>query len=146
MGRNGSIHTIVLVLVMLIGFGAALGWPQYEKHRTIAAAQKALDIGKSLAFAEASYKEHYKAYTPDFELLGADLPCPVERADGKTEMVCSNYTFSLAEGNLVRVAHKNYPKWFDINIDQGSIDCSHEEGSLVGQHICDRVNLSNSKN
>ena len=27
MGRNGSIHTIVLVLVMLIGFGAALGWP-----------------------------------------------------------------------------------------------------------------------
>ena len=23
MGRNGSIHTIVLVLVMLIGFGAA---------------------------------------------------------------------------------------------------------------------------
>ena len=30
MGRNGSIHTIVLVLVMLIGFGAALGWPQYE--------------------------------------------------------------------------------------------------------------------
>ena len=130
MGRNGSIHTIVLVLVMLIGFGAALGWPQYEKHRTIAAAQKALDIGKSLAFAEASYKEHYKAYTPDFELLGADLPCPVERA----------------ERNLVRVAHKNYPKWFDINIDQGSIDCSHEEGSLVGQHICDRVNLSNSKN
>ena len=39
MGRNGSIHTIVLVLVMLIGFGAALGWPQYEKHRTIAAAR-----------------------------------------------------------------------------------------------------------
>lgn len=106
MGRNGSIHTIVLVLVMLIGFGAALGWPQYEKHRTIAAAQKALDIGKSLAFAEASYKEHYKAYTPDFELLGADLPCPVERAEGKIEMVCSDYTFSLAEGNLVRVAHK----------------------------------------
>lgn len=60
MGRNGSIHTIVLVLVMLIGFGAALGWPQYEKHRTIAAAQKALDIGKSLAFAELLIKSIIK--------------------------------------------------------------------------------------
>ena len=48
-----------------------------------------------------SYKEHYKAYTPDFELLGADLPCPVERAEGKIEMVCSDYTFSLAEGSTM---------------------------------------------
>lgn len=146
MGRNGSIHTIVLILVMLVGFGAAIGWPQYEKHRTIAAAQKALEVGKSLAFAEASYKERYKAYTPDLERLDAVLPCPVERTDEKIEMVCSDYTFSLAEGNLVRVAHKSYPKWFDINIDQGSIDCSHEEDSLVGQHICARVDLSDFKN
>ena len=60
-GPRGSIHTIVLVLVVIVGFGIALGWPQYKKHQMIGIAQQALDLGKALAFAEATYQSPAQA-------------------------------------------------------------------------------------
>lgn len=141
-GQRGSIHTIVLVLVVIVGFGIALGWPQYKKHQMIGIAQQALDLGKALAFAEATYKNQYGAYTPDFAKLDLNLPCPVQRADGKIEMVCSHYVYRLEENHVLRVQHKGLPKWFDLNIAEGSVDCSHEDSSVAGSHICSRVDLS----
>lgn len=140
--QRGSIHTIVLILVVIVGFGLALGWPQYKKHQTLAKAQRALELGKALAFAEATYKTQHGAYTPDFARLDFELPCPVQREDGKIEMVCSDYVYRLEEGNILRVQHKGVPKWFDLDLEKGSVDCSHEEGSIAGSHICERVDLS----
>ena len=140
--QRGSIHTIVLILVVLVGFGAALGWPQYKKHQTIRVAKHALELGKEIAFAEATYKTKYGAYTPDFTQLNVTLPCPVEKSEGQTEMVCPHYVYRLVEGNILRVKHVNLPKWFDLNLDEGSVDCSHEESSIAGSHICGRVDVS----
>ena len=141
-GQRGSIHTIVLVLVVIVGFGIALGWPQYKKHQTLQTAQQALELGKALAFAESSYKMRYGKYTPDFAKLDMQLPCPVERSGDKIEMVCQQYVYRLEEGKILRVAHKGLPKWFDLNIEEGSVDCSHEDGSIAGSHICSRVDLA----
>lgn len=141
-GQRGSIHTIVLILVVLVGFGAALGWPQYKKYQTIRTAQQALEQGKALAFAEASYKTRYGKYTADFAKLDVQLPCPVERDGEKIEMVCPDYVYRLEEGNILRVAHKGLPKWFDLDLEKGSVDCSHEDGSVAGSHICSRVDLA----
>lgn len=141
-GQRGSIHTIVLILVMIVGFGLALGWPQYKKHQTLAIAQDALDLGKALAFAEATYKTQHGEYTPDFAKLDFALPCPVERGEGKIEMVCNHYVYRLEENGILRVQHKGLPKWFDLHLAEGSVDCSHEEGSIAGSHICSRVDLT----
>lgn len=141
-GQRGSIHMIVLILVMIVGFGLALGWPQYKKHQTLAIAQDALDLGKALAFAEATYKTQHGEYTPDFAKLDFALPCPVERDGEKIEMVCQQYVYRLEEGNILRVAHKGLPKWFDLDLEKGSVDCSHEEGSIAGSHICGQVDLT----
>lgn len=141
-GQRGSIHTIVLGLVIVVGFGIALGWPQYKKHQTVASAQRALDLGKALAFAEAAYKEQNGGYTPDFARLGVALPCPLVREGGKIEMTCGDYVYRLEEGGVLRVQHKGLPKWFDLNLEEGSVDCSHEDGSIAGSHICARVDLT----
>ncbi len=143
-GQRGSIHTIVLILIVLIGFGLALGWPQYKKHQMIRAAKHALELGKALAFAEAVYKTQKGAYTPDFAQLNVPLPCPVERDGEKIEMVCQQYVYRLEEGNILRVAHKGLPKWFDLDLEKGSVDCSHEEGSIAGSHICGQVDLTDA--
>lgn len=140
LGQRGSIHTIVLLLVMICGFGIALGWPQYKKHQTVAAAQRAVDLGKALAYSESVYKEHHGAYTPDFTRLGVDLPCPVTRSAEQVEMTCAHYTYTL-EGSQLRVQHNKLPKWFVVDVENGAVDCSHEEGSLAGSHICARVDL-----
>lgn len=142
LGQRGSIHTIVLGLVIIVGFGIALGWPQYQKHKTVASAQRALDLGKALAFAEATYKTQHGAYTPDFVQLGLALPCPVVRDGDKIEMECSDYVYRLEEGGVLRVQHKGLPKWFDLDLAKGSVDCSHEDGSIAGSHICSRVDLT----
>lgn len=141
-GQRGSIHTIVLGLVIVVGFGIALGWPQYKKHQTVASAQRALDLGKSLAFAEAVYKTQNGGYTPDFARLNVELPCPVVREGDKIEMACAEYVYRLEEGNILRVQHKGLPKWFDLDLEKGSVDCSHEDGSIAGSHICARVDLT----
>ncbi len=140
--KKGSVHTIVFALVILVGFGIALGWPQYKKHQTITHAQEALELGKALAFAESSYKSVRGKYTPNFAELNLALPCPMEMNNGKPEMVCSEYVFHLEEGHLLRIQHKGLPKWFDLDIENGTVDCSHEDGSIAGSHICNRVNLA----
>ncbi len=141
-GPRGSIHTIVLVLVVLVGFGLALGWPQYKKHQTLSIAQNALDLGRALAFEEATYKAAHGTYTPDFAQLNLRLPCPVERSGDKIEMVCDHYVYRLEENGLLRVEHKGLPKWFELDLEKGSVDCSHEEGSIAGSHICANVDLT----
>lgn len=141
-GQRGSIHTIVLGLVIVVGFGIALGWPQYKKYQTVASAQRALDLGKALAFAQATYKAQHGGYTPDFAQLNVALPCPLERDGDKIEMTCSDYVYRLEEGGVLRVQHKGLPKWFDLNLEEGSVDCSHEDGSIAGSHICARVDLT----
>ena len=140
--QRGSIHTIVLILVVIVGFGIALGWPQYKKHQTLQTAQRALDLGKALAFAEATYKAKYGNYTPDFAKLDFALPCPLEREGSQIEMVCKEYVYRLEGDDILRVQHKGFPKWFDLNLTEGSVDCSHEDGSIAGSHICSRVDLT----
>ncbi len=141
LGQRGSIHTIVLILVVIVGFGIALGLPQYKKHQTLRLAEQALNLGKAVAFAEETYRTQHGAYTPDFAKLDFALPCPVERDGNRIEMVCKHYVYRLEENGILRVQHKGLPKWFELNLAEGSVDCSHEDGSIAGSHICSRIEL-----
>ena len=143
MNFHNILHKTVMGIVMLIGFGIALGWPQYKKHQTIAKAQHALDLGREIAYQQAVYKEQHGRYEPDFSKLELSHICPVANGEeNRFEMKCDPYVFYLKDGHIVRVDHPDMPEWFELDIDGGTVSCSYEENSWAGAHICDRMDVS----
>ena len=151
MNIHNILHKAVVGIVMLIGFGIALGWPQYKKHQTIVQAQHALDFGREIAYEEAVYKSQTGRYEPDFSKLDLSRPCPaavkdsVDGTESRYEITCPPYVFYLKDGHIVRIDHPDMPEWFELDIDNGTVSCSYEEGSWAGAHICDRMNVSSLK-
>ena len=141
LNKKGSVHAVIFVVVILVGFVVALGWPQYRKNQTIRNAQQALEFGKKLAFLEASYKEATGFYTPDFTELtragGERFPCEYTRENRK--LVCAHYSYYLEKGDLLIVRHNTFPNWFEVNINKGSVACLHEESSISGSHVCEQL-------
>jgi hypothetical protein len=125
-----------------MGFGIALGWPQYKKHKNIVRAQQALDLGKEIAFHESKYKERTGRVLEDFTKLDLSVKCASQKANDRTEMVCSPYVYWLKDGHIVRVDNTELPEWFEMDIDEGTVACSYMDGSWAGEHICDRMDLS----
>lgn len=148
MNIHNILHKLVVGIVMLIGFGIALGWPQYKKHQTIKQARHALDFGREIAYQESAYKAQTGHYEPDFSKLELSKNCPVvsKEGDGSTsdrvEIKCAPYVFYLKDGHIVRVEHPGMPEWFELDIDAGTVSCSYEENSWAGAHICDRMDVS----
>lgn len=145
MNIHNILHKLVVAVVMLIGFGIALGWPQYKKHQTISQARHALDLGREMAYQESVYKTSHGQYQPDFTQLQLSVSCPVTTVQEKPAMKCGDYVFYLQNGHIVRVDHENMPEWFELDIDGGTVRCSYEENSWAGKHICDRMDVSDLK-
>lgn len=140
--KRGSMHTFMFALIILCGFGLALGLPQYKKHKNIAQGRAALNHGGALAFSQAAYKQAHGAYTEDFSQL--DLPeelvaCTLQE-QGKA-LLCGEYLFAQ-EAGVLRATHVRFPKWLEFNLDEGSIDCSHAGDSEAGRHLCAGINSS----
>lgn len=139
--KAGFAHTVVFVLVIVFGFGVALAWPQFAKHREISRAKDALFSAARLAEVQRNYaKEHGGEYAADWLAFGLPLTCPQVTKDGVNVLECEHYDFFVQDGQIV-ARHKNFAKWFTYDITTGKADCSHEEDSVAGAHICDRVAL-----
>lgn len=141
MNNSGILHKIMLFVILVIGFGVALVWPQVQKKIDIHYARQAAQTGKELAKAEQAFYAKNGFYTADFEQLGIALPCPATVKDNRSILHCPHYDFVLEEASLIRVSNTKYPKWFTVSLEDGSIDCQHEDDSLVGARICAKVNL-----
>ena len=133
LGQRGSIHTIVFGLVLLFGFVAALGWPQYAKHREISRAKEALSSARNMAQAQGTY-------AADWAAIGLPLTCPQVTQNGVNVLECEFYDFYMQDGR-VYAKHKNIAKWLTVDVATGQADCSHEEKSIAGSHICARVGV-----
>ena len=142
MNIHNILHKLVVTLVIVAGFGIALGWPQYKKHQNLVRAQEALDLGREIAYKESVYFKRIGRYQPDFTKLDLSVSCQSREQDGRQELICPPYTYYLKENGIVRVDHENMPEWFELDVDMGSVDCAYEEGSWAGEHICDRMDLS----
>lgn len=145
MNIHGILHKLVVALVIFVGFGIALGYPQYKKHKNIVRAQEALELGREIAYKESVYFERIGRYQPDLSKLKLSVSCPLEEKDGQQILVCTPYTYYLKD-SIVRVDHETLPEWFELDVDAGSVDCAYDEGSWAGEHICDRMDLSSWTN
>ena len=128
MNIHNILHKLVVGIVMIIGFGIALGWPQYKKHKTITQAQHAMDLGREIAYKESAYKMQTGRYEPDFSKLDLSRDCPAaveDDAEGNAryEITCPPYVFYLKDGHIVRVDHPDMPEWFELDIDGGTVSC-----------------------
>lgn len=142
LSKRGSMHTLMLALIILFGFGLALGLPQYKKHKNIAEGRTALNQGGALAFSQAAYKQAHGGYTRDFSRL--DLPqelasCTLQEQGNA--LLCGEYLFSQ-EAGVLKASHVRFPKWLEFHLDEGYVDCSHADDSEAGRHICAGINAS----
>lgn len=142
LSNRGSMHTFMFALIILFGFGLALGLPQYQKHKNITQGRRALNNGGAVAFAQSAYKQAHGAYTQDFSRL--NLPeelasCTLQNNGGA--LLCGEYLFTQ-EAGILKASHVRFPKWLEFNLDEGSVDCSHAGDSEAGRHICSGINAS----
>ncbi len=141
LGQRGSIHTIVFGLVLFFGFVAALGWPQYAKYREISRAKDALEAARNMAQAQSAYAaKHDGKYAEDWTSLGLPLTCPQVTQDGVNKLECEFYDFYQQDGKIY-AKHKHIAKWLTVDATTGQADCSHEEKSIAGSHICARLGV-----
>ncbi len=141
MNTDGLVYKIMLGIFLVIGFGFAFMWPQWQKKADIRYAQQAAQTGKALSASEQAFFEKNGFYTADFTQLDMELPCPVSVQNGQTVLHCPHYDFTLEDANVIRVSNTKYPKWFTVSLETGEITCNHEDGSLVGAAICSKMDL-----
>ena len=141
MNKDGIVHKIMLGIFLVVGFGVAFMWPQWQKKIDIRYAQQAAQTAKELAAAEQAFFAKNGFYTADFTQLDLDPGCPVSVKDGQSVLHCPHYDFTLAEANILRVSNTRYPKWFTVELESGEITCNHEDGSLAGAAICSKMDL-----
>lgn len=137
--KNGSIYRTVLAIFIGFAFCFALGWPQYAKYRNGKRLNQAAELGRALAFAEGSYKQQHGTYTPYFQRLDVNLPCPMFSNGQGPHLDCHDYTFQLDNESFIRAAHKHLPVWVEIDIAQGTVACQHPENDWAGQNLCARM-------
>lgn len=141
MNKDGIVHKLMLGIFLVVGFGVAFMWPQWQKKTDIRYAQQAAQTAKALAAAEQTYFEQNGFYTADFTQLDVELPCPVSVKEGQTVLHCPHYDFTLEEADVLRVSNTKYPKWFTVALQSGEITCNHGDGSLAGAAICSKMDL-----
>lgn len=142
LSNRGSMHTLMFALIILFGFGLALGLPQYKKHKNIAEGRAALNRGGALAFSQAAYKQAHGEYTEDLSQLALpeELVACTLQEQGKA-LLCGEYLF-IQQAGMLKASHVRFPKWLEFNLDEGSVDCSHAGDSEAGRHICAGINSS----
>lgn len=141
MNQKGMVHGIVFVLVIVVGFGFALGWPQYAKYKEVSHAKEALSMARNLAQAQQTYAaEHDGQYTQDWTAFGLPLTCPQVTKEGVNTLECEYYDFYMQDGQIY-ARHKQIAKWLTVDIASGKADCSHETKSVAGAKICEKLSL-----
>ena len=137
--QQGSIYRVILACFIALAFCFALSWPQYVKHRNYHRLNQAAELGRSLAFAEGSYKQTNGAYTAAFNELEVPLHCPILAAAQGPQLDCGHYTYALEPEGTIRIDNKEFPVWLVVDIAHGLVQCHHEKDDWAGQDLCEHL-------
>ncbi len=138
-----TLHRMMLIVILIAGFGLGLGLPVVRRHLDEQHAKDALQIGREVAKAEQEFFAQQGFYTADFSALLPMTPCETNIKDGNSVWMCKNYTFSLEDAQLLQIHSDKYPQWFTVSLETGSVTCQHEEGSIVGEKLCTAAHVPN---
>ena len=131
--KNGFVKWVVLSLVLSFALVIALGWPRYQKSKTLHLAKKAMERGKEIAYLQESFKKRYGMYMPDLNRLDYSFTC--SSLPDTRDLACDEYVYEM-EAALLRVRHQTRPSWFEFHIAEGWVDCSHAEQIIQESRLC----------
>ena len=131
-----NLHRIMLIVILLAGFGLGLALPTVRRHLDNQHAQQAVQVARSLARAEKDFFEQHGYYTADFAGLVTQKGCLQTVQDGQSVFACPGYVVQLEGAQQLRIKSTKYPQWFTVLLDTGALTCEYEEGSLVGPKVC----------
>lgn len=138
-----NLHRLMLIVILLAGFGLGLSLPAYRRHMDERHAQQAVEMAQALVQAEKQFFEQHGFYTADFGGLMPQLPCHQTVQNGQSTWICRGYTIVMEEAQQLRIASVKYPQWFTVLLDSGAMACEYEEGSAVGQKLCASARVPN---
>ena len=141
MNKRGILHKLMLLIILVLGFGLALALPAFKRHQDIKHAHHALAVVQQIAAAEKAFYSKNGFYTADFSSLVQSKHCASAVKDGNNVLACSGYDIGLEDANTLRATSTKYAQWFAVNLENGTPVCEYEEGALVGEHLCRAVNL-----
>ena len=131
-----NLHRVMLIVILLAGFGLGLALPAVRRHMDNQHARQAVQTARSLARAEKEFFEKHGFYTADFGGLVPQLACKQSVQDGQSVFTCPGYTVQLEEAQQLRIMSTKYPQWFTVLLDTGAVTCEYDEGSPVGPKVC----------
>lgn len=136
---QGSVYRVILAVFIAMAFCFALSWPQYAKYRNGKQLNHAAELGRALAFAQASYKQQHGHYTPFFTKLNVPLACPAVNNGQGPHLDCPDYIYQLQDEKIIRISHKQLPVWLEVDIEGGKVTCQYAQNDWAGQDLCARM-------
>jgi hypothetical protein len=131
--KNGFIKWVILALILSLALALLLGWPRYQKSKTLSMAKKALERGKEIAYQREFFRHRYGMYMPDLSRLEISFICDTVPNTGN--LACDEYVYEM-ESALLRVRHQTRSSWFEIHIAEGWVDCAHTEKIVQESRLC----------
>lgn len=140
MNQNGLLHKLMLVVILVAGFGLALTLPAWKRHQDRQQALDAVRHLQQLAQQEQLFYQQNGFYTADLTPLAEPLACPPATGPEQSGLLCGSYVLTLEGADMLRASSVKYPQWFVLNISNLQVDCQYEASSPVGELLCAAVN------
>ena len=141
MNKKGILHKLMLVVILIAGFGLALTLPAWKRHQDQHHARQALQILQQLAEEERGFYAQHGFYTADLASLPAASSCKQIQEEGREILRCGSYDINLEQAHLLRARSIKYPQWFSFEIEERTPRCQYDASSVVGEHLCAVVHL-----
>ncbi len=141
MNNKGILHKLMLVVILIAGFGLALTLPAWKRHQDQRHAQQTFLLLQQLAEQEQNLYAKQGVYTADLTSLPAAASCQSVQEDGLHLLRCYTYNIYLEQAHLLRAQSIKYPQWFSLDIESNTPQCQFDASSLVGEHLCAVVHL-----
>ena len=141
MNQHGILHKLMLVVILVAGFGLALTLPAWKKHTDQRHAHQAVHILQQLAERESAFYAQHGVYSADLISLTTDPACHPEVREGQSRMQCAEYEISLEQAHVLQAHSLKYPQWFELDIENPHLQCEYETDSAVGALLCKAVHL-----
>ena len=141
MNNKGLLHKLMLVIILVAGFGLALFLPWLKRHTDEKHAQQAVQVLQTLTAQERQFYLRSGFYIADFDQLQIPSFCQNAVKNGQSILQCPGYEVALEQAGILYARSEKYPQWFSATIEQNTVACEYEEGSWVGQYLCKKVRL-----
>ena len=140
MNKQGILHKMMLLVILIAGFGLALTLPAYKRHQDRRHARQVVQVLRQLAEQERVFYREHGFYRADLATLDAGSCKPLTKG-GSSGLHCVGYDVELEDARFLRARSIKYPQWFTLAVEKDTVHCEYEVASPVGEQLCAAAHL-----